>query len=101
MRHRKPENFLSAVARNGHGLLEEQPLSRQEAAREALVMGLRLAEGIDTVVLAQRLGAGDIVDGAAVWRLEQLGLVERCGPRLAVTPAGRLLLDSILAEVAT
>ncbi len=100
VRHKKPENFLSAVARNGHGLVEEEPLSRQEAAREALVMGLRLAEGIDIVALAERLGVGDIVDDAAVRRLERLGLVERRGARLAVSPAGRLLLDSILAEVA-
>ena len=47
VRHRKPENFLSALARNGHGIVEEEPLIAAEAADEALVMGLRLAEGID------------------------------------------------------
>jgi putative oxygen-independent coproporphyrinogen III oxidase len=100
VRHKKPENFLAAVARNGHGLVEEEALSRRQAAREALVMGLRLAEGIDPGALAERLGVGRIVDSAAVGRLEGLGLVERRGARLAVTPAGRLLLDSILAEIA-
>ena len=49
MRHRKPENFLSGLARNGHGMAEEQPLTPVEAADEALVMGLRLAEGIDAL----------------------------------------------------
>ena len=34
-------------ARNGHGIAEEAPLSAGEAADEALVMGLRLSEGID------------------------------------------------------
>ena len=100
VRHKKPENFLAAVARNGHGLAEEEPLSREEAGREALVMGLRLAEGIDTDELAERLGVDRIVEEAAVERLQALGLVERRGPRLAVTPPGRLLLDSILAEIA-
>jgi putative oxygen-independent coproporphyrinogen III oxidase len=100
VRHKKPENFLAAVARNGHGLAEEEPLSRREAAHEALVMGLRLAEGIDPDELADRLGLQRIVDAGAVNRLEDLGLVERRGTRLAVTPAGRLLLDSILAEIA-
>ena len=63
-------------------------------------MGLRLAEGIDTDALAERLGIDRIVDEAAVKRMESLGLVECRGPRLAVTTPGRLLLDSILAEVA-
>jgi oxygen-independent coproporphyrinogen-3 oxidase len=101
VRHKKPENFLAAVARNGHGLSEEEPLSRLEAAHEALVMGLRLAEGIDTDALAERLGITQIVDESAVARLQGLGLIDRLGARLAVTPAGRLLLDSILTEIAT
>jgi len=101
VRHRKPENFLAAVARNGHGLVEEEVLSPREAAREALVMGLRLAEGIDTQALARRFGVESIVDEAAVSRLAALELLNRRGPQLIVTPAGRLLLDSILAEIAS
>ncbi len=100
VRHRKPENFLAAVARNGHGLAEEAPLTPAEAAREALVMGLRLAEGIDHQALSKRLGVDRLVDDDAVARLARLGLVENQGSRLAVTPSGRLLLDSILAEIA-
>ena len=100
VRHKKPENFLTAVARNGHGLSEEEPLSRDEAAHEALVMGLRLAEGIDTEALAIRIGVERLVDEGAVARLQGLGLLDRQGTRLTVTPAGRLLLDSVLAEIA-
>ncbi len=100
VRHRKPENFLSAVARNGHGLVEEEALTRDEAAHEALVMGLRLAEGIEPAVLAQRLDVERIVDDAAVDRLVGHGLLERDGVTLRTSPAGRLLLDSILAEIA-
>ena len=99
VRHKKPENFLAAVARNGHGLAEEEKLRPSEAAHEALVMGLRLAEGIDTRELTERLGA-ELVDEAAVSRLAGLGLVERRNSRLAVTDQGRLVLDSILAEIA-
>src|SRR4029453_17668735 len=46
-RHRKPENFLAGLRRNGHGMAEEERLSARERADEALVMGLRLSEGID------------------------------------------------------
>ena len=100
VRHKKPENFLAAVARNGHGLVEEEVLTREEAAHEALVMGLRLAEGIEPDSLAERLGVDRIVDQHAVERLAGHGLLEWNGPVLRTTPQGRLLLDSILAEIA-
>ena len=100
VRHKKPENFLSAVSRNGHGLSEEEPLTREEAAHEALVMGLRLAEGIEPASLAGRLGVEHIVDERAVDRLIGHGLLQRDGNVLRTTERGRLLLDSILAEIA-
>ncbi len=99
VRHKKPENFLSAMARNGHGLVEEERLSTDEAAKEALVMGLRLAEGIDPGALARRIGVNRLVDQAAVDRLVSHGLIVRTGPRIATTESGRLVLDSILAEI--
>ncbi|HEX6741716.1 MAG TPA: radical SAM family heme chaperone HemW [Sphingomicrobium sp.] len=100
VRRRKPENFLSAVARNGHGLAEEAALSPVEAADEALVMGLRLAEGIDAETIAGRFGLSSIVDWRRVVRLAQSGHLTRDGGRIALTPSGRLLLDAILGEIA-
>ncbi len=100
VRHKKPENFLAAVARNGHGLVEEEALTPLDSAHEALVMGLRLAEGIDPAALARRLGVERLVDDKAVDRLVGHGLLARDGAILKTTPAGRLLLDSILAEIA-
>ncbi len=100
VRHRKPENFLSAVARNGHGLAEEERLTGDEAAHEALVMGLRLAEGIEPAALAERLGVERLVNEDRVDRLISLGLLEREATMLRTTASGRLLLDSILAEIA-
>ncbi|MGI8932165.1 MAG: coproporphyrinogen-III oxidase family protein, partial [Sphingomicrobium sp.] len=100
VRHKKPENFMTAVVRNGHGLVEEERLTRDESAREALVMGLRLTEGIDPAALAARLGVERIVDEGAVRRLVGHGLLDFEGNRLRTTAAGRLLLDSVLAEIA-
>ncbi|URD62163.1 radical SAM family heme chaperone HemW [Sphingomonas sp. KRR8] len=99
VRHKKPENFLAALARNGHGMVEEEPLSSEESAHEALVMGLRLAEGIDPAALQRRFGR-PLIDAAAAFRLAQLRLLDQSPERLRVTPAGRLVLDRILAEVA-
>ncbi|GAA4716275.1 radical SAM family heme chaperone HemW [Sphingomonas lutea] len=100
VRHRKPENFLSAVARNGHGIVEEERLSPGESADEALVMGLRLREGIDADALAARFGFAGIVDWARVDRLAASGHLERQGSHIRLTGAGRLLLDAILGEIA-
>jgi oxygen-independent coproporphyrinogen-3 oxidase len=99
VRHRKPENFLSGMRRNGHGMVEEEPLTKAEAADEALVMGLRLSEGIDPRAMEHRFGK-PIVDEAAVSRLIGSGHLEREGSRICTTPTGRLLLDRVLAEIA-
>jgi len=101
VRHRKPENWLAALARNGHGISEERDLGPAERAGEALMMGLRLAEGVDLTALAERTGVArnGLVDEAAVARLAATGLMRGMGDRIAVTPAGMLLLDRILAEI--
>ncbi len=99
VRHRKPENFLSGLHRNGHGIVEEEPLTAREAADEALVMGLRLSEGIDAIALKQRFGV-PAVDWSAVERHSNMGLLERNDGRIRTTPQGRLVLDSLLAAIA-
>jgi putative oxygen-independent coproporphyrinogen III oxidase len=98
-RHKKPENWLSAVARNGHGLQIEEPLVPHDRASEALVMGLRLREGIDLTHVATLAGGIAPIDWAAVERLEAQGLLARDPGRLRVTEAGTLLLDAILPLV--
>ena len=98
-RHRKPENFLSAIRRNAHGISEDALLTPAEAADEALVMGLRLREGIDAEAIAQRFGVAAIVNWQRVDRLVGSGHLTRVDDRIALTAAGRLLLDWILAEI--
>jgi oxygen-independent coproporphyrinogen-3 oxidase len=100
MRHKKPENFLSALRRNGNGIAEEAALSPVEAADEALVMGLRLREGIDADAIAARFGLPALVDWRRVERLADSGHLVRDGERIALTAKGRLVLDHILGEIA-
>ncbi len=99
VRHRKPENFLSGLERNGHGIAEEATLEPREAADEALVMGLRLSDGIDAGALERRFGL-PLVNWNAIGRLVDSGHVERSEHRVKVTPRGRLVLDRLLAEMA-
>jgi len=100
-RHRKPENWLGAVERNGHGMQGETPLDAGDRAREALLMGLRLGEGVDLAAIAARTGLAEaaLVDAEGIARLAAHGLVAREGDRLRVTAQGALLLDAILAEI--
>jgi oxygen-independent coproporphyrinogen-3 oxidase len=100
VRHKKPENFVSAIERNGHGIAEEAPLSAAEAADEALVMGLRLREGVDAGAIAERFGLVAVVDWSRVGRLVDSGHLTRDDTRIALTARGRLLLDHILGEIA-
>ena len=100
VRHKKPENFLKALSRNGNGIAEEAPLSAAEGADEALVMGLRLREGIDVQALAGRFGLEAIVDWGRVARLAESGHLLREDTRIRLTAKGRLVLDHILGEIA-
>ena len=97
-RHRKPENWLAAVARNGHGMAESRDLAPAERGIEALLMGLRLREGVDLERIA-KLAGRDPVDRGAVRRLVKQGLLALEGERLRVTASGMLLLNAILAEI--
>ena len=103
MRHKKPENWMSAVARNGHGAQSEEPLAGEDRAREALLMGLRLGEGVDLdrIAALSGLSAPQLVDERAIAQLIDIGLLHRQGTRLQVAAAGMLLLDAILPEIVT
>ena len=99
-RHRKPENWLAAIARNGHGIQSEDPLDARAQATEALVMGLRLVEGVALSDLARRgIDVAALLDAGAVDRLAGHGLIERSENRLRLTDAGMPLLDAVLREI--
>lgn len=100
-RHKKPENFLSAIDRNRHGIAQEETLDSATRATEALLMGLRLAEGLDLDVVTSLSGiaATALVDDHAIEQIAKLGLIERLNNHLTVTPQGMPLLDAILPEI--
>ena len=100
-RHKKPENFLNAVSRHGSGLQIEDALDAPTQAMEALLMGLRLREGVDISALSDRftIDSSDMIDFAAVDKLSALGFINRVGGRLSVTLAGFPLLDAILPQI--
>ena len=100
-RHKKPENFLSGVERNAHGIVNEEPLDPETRAMEALLMGLRLGEGVDLTDIAARTGVelDKLVDNDAIANIQKLGLIRQQGQHLTVTPQGMPLLDAILPQI--
>jgi oxygen-independent coproporphyrinogen-3 oxidase len=96
---KRPESWLMRVEGRGHGLVTDEPLTREQIADEFLLMGLRLAEGIDPARYARL--AGKPLDAGRVARLREQGAVETtANGRLRVTLAGFPVLDAVVADLA-
>ena len=99
LRHKKPENWLTALDRNGHGMEREDALDPHDRATEALLMGLRIAEGVDLDRIAILADGAPPIDAGALDRIVRQGLAAREGSRLQVTDAGMPVLEAILREI--
>jgi putative oxygen-independent coproporphyrinogen III oxidase len=95
---KSPEDWLAQVEAQGHAIVSDETLSAEDAAEEYLLMGLRLAEGIDLARLVE-IG-GHALDEDRLAALEDDGLVARRGSRLAATRDGRLVLNRLILELA-
>jgi putative oxygen-independent coproporphyrinogen III oxidase len=100
-RHRAPEPWAASVESQGHGSAEEATVAPGERAREMLLMGLRLSEGIDRSRFRRRTGVAleDALDGEILSRALEAGYLRSDGDRLCATPAGRLRLDALLTQL--
>ncbi|HLY90530.1 MAG TPA: radical SAM family heme chaperone HemW, partial [Acetobacteraceae bacterium] len=100
-RHRAPEVWAERVEREGHGVVEETPLGAVERAREMLLMGLRLSEGIDAARFAARTGMelADALDAAVLEQAIAEGYLACREGRLIALAEGRLRLDALLAAL--
>ena len=99
--HKKPERWLEAIEADGQATEDFQPLSAAERAEESILMGLRLAEGIDLDRIGRETGLApdQIIDPEATSAFVEQGLIERSASHLKVLPAGRLLLNAIVSHV--
>jgi oxygen-independent coproporphyrinogen-3 oxidase len=98
-RHRGPEAWLARVEADGHAVTHEEALSPRDRAREALLMGLRLSEGIDPARLEARTGlslAQAVEPDMLAACLDEDYLRWLPDGRLAATWEGRLRLDLML-----
>jgi len=96
---RHPETWLDAVEARGDGLVEDVVLTVEEATDEFLLMGLRLAEGID--LARYEALSGRPLNPRRLADLVGYGLVsEGPGRRVRATPQGFAVLDAVVADLA-
>ncbi len=96
---KRPESWLMRVEASGHGLTVDEALTREERADEFLLMGLRLAEGIDPKRFAEI--AGRQLNPKRIADLRSEGAVETTpAGHLRVTQACFPVLDAVVADLA-
>ena len=97
-RHRAPEPWAERVEHQGHGSTAEEAIGATDRAREMLLMGLRLHEGIEASRFARRTGIplADALDPEVLGMALEAGYVTQPPGRLVATAEGRLRLDALL-----
>ncbi|OYV41512.1 MAG: coproporphyrinogen III oxidase, partial [Acidocella sp. 20-61-6] len=97
-RHRAPEAWAELVEAKGSGATTEEVVSQADQAREALLMGLRLAEGIEAAAFERRTGMalGEALEADVLQAAVEEGYLKLSDTRLVATLEGRKRLDALL-----
>jgi putative oxygen-independent coproporphyrinogen III oxidase len=96
---KRPESWLMRVEASGHGVVTDDILNSEERADEFLLMGLRLAEGIDP--RRYQALSGRPLDPSRIALLREEGAISvEADGRLRVTKDGFPLLDAVVADLA-
>jgi oxygen-independent coproporphyrinogen-3 oxidase len=101
-RHRAPEIWAELVEERGHGVTVEEEIGQLDRAREALLMGLRLSEGIGFANFFSRTGTSllDAVHPAVLEQAVEENYLLLTPTHLLATAEGRKRLDALLPELA-
>jgi putative oxygen-independent coproporphyrinogen III oxidase len=96
-----PEAWLEAVERAGHGTAESAVVTGRDLVEEALMMGLRLSDGIDRTIFAANTGADPVeaLGEAALAPLVAAGFLDITATHLGATPTGRQRLNAVLERL--
>jgi putative oxygen-independent coproporphyrinogen III oxidase len=96
---KRPESWMMRVEASGHGVITDDVLTSEERGDEILLMGLRLAEGIE--IARYENISGRRLDPVQIEELQRHGLIETTDQgRLRVTLAGFPVLDAVVADLA-
>ncbi|QEG21374.1 radical SAM family heme chaperone HemW [Mariniblastus fucicola] len=98
--HRSPMTWMKRVTDRQSPVQESEPLSDRDRAIERLIFGLRMVDGIAVNYFEDAIGSsleslsGDVIAGQI-----SRGLVQRTATHLRLTPAGRMVADSVAVEL--
>ncbi|MEY4880541.1 MAG: hypothetical protein RJB62_2010 [Pseudomonadota bacterium] len=93
---RLPERWFARVEAEGTSL-ETEEIGSEDAAREHLLMAMRLSEGIDLADYESRWGVR--LSRVKIAQMIDEGFADRNGARIFATPRGRLLLNTLITEL--
>jgi putative oxygen-independent coproporphyrinogen III oxidase len=98
---KRPESWLEQVEKTGHGGEVEEVIDADERGAEALLMGLRLGEGIhlDNFRAAVGRPLDSFTTAAKLDRLIAGGFLRHTGSRLMATAKGLPVLNSVVVEL--
>lgn len=96
-----PEAWLGAVERSGHGTIESALVTGRDMVEEALMMGLRLSDGVDRAQFAAVTGSDPVaaVGETNLVPLVRAGFLEVDRDHLRATAAGRQRLNAVLERL--
>jgi coproporphyrinogen III oxidase-like Fe-S oxidoreductase len=94
---RLPERWRETVMKKESPFTDFAPVSDEDAAREHLLMNLRLSEGLGLQAYEARWGRRP--EASKLTPLLEQGLLRLDGDRLAATPQGRLVLNAVIAQL--
>ncbi len=91
-----PAEYQEAVLRKGHAIEASESLPALKAAGEALMMGLRMRDGVDLSTVGQRTGTNPLEDFSEALR-ESIndGFLIREETRIRLSDSGRLVADAV------
>ncbi|MEE8337509.1 MAG: radical SAM family heme chaperone HemW [Dehalococcoidia bacterium] len=109
--HDAPNRYIEAIdetfdqrARSGSGTMRQiaggETPDEATLRADAMILGLRLIDGVSSAEFEARFGASpDAIFGAAIERHTTIGLLERDGDRLRLTPRGLLLSNEVFMDL--
>ncbi|HWC63094.1 MAG TPA: radical SAM family heme chaperone HemW [Rhizomicrobium sp.] len=94
---RLPERWQDRVMKEGSAFSDRFDVPDGDAAREHLLMNLRLREGVDLAAYEMRWGVRP--DAARIAALSEQGLLQQEKDVLCATPRGRIVLNAVIAAL--
>lgn len=95
----EPAKYTALIEKRGSAVVGEENLPPRRRMGETLLLGLRMADGVDLAAVGRRYQSDvEEVFGEALSKLEEQGLMRREGSRVQLTRRGLMLANEAMME---